>query len=90
MNSLFQQLNTSNPQAFSPSNMGMNQIKQMANMFRGAKNPQQLITNMMKNNPQVKQVLDMVNASGQSPKDLFYAKAKEQGVNPDDVLSQLQ
>lgn len=41
-------------------------------------------------NPQIKAIIDMVNNSGMSAKDLFYKMAKEKGVNPDDILKQLR
>ena len=48
------------------------------------------LMNMLQNNPQIKNVMDMVKNSNMSPRELFYQKAKEMGVNPDDVLKILQ
>lgn len=56
-----------------PSNL--NQIKQMANMFKNAKNPQMLISNMMMQNPQMKQVMDFINQNGGDAKSAFYKLA---------------
>lgn len=77
MNQLFQQLN----------NMG-NPLVNAFKAIKGARNPQQLLGNMMQNNPQMKQAMDMINSSGKSPKDLFYELAKQKGVDPNDVLKQ--
>lgn len=48
------------------------------------------LMNMLQNNPQIKNVMDMVKNSNMSPRELFYQKAEEMGVNPDDVLKILQ
>ena len=86
MTSLYQQLNPARTPL--PNNIG--NIKQMMNMLKGVKNPNQLITSMMQQNPQMKQVMNLVNNSNMSPKDLFYKMAKEQGVDPEEILKQLR
>lgn len=68
----------------------MLQIKQMMDMIRCSNNPQVLLNQMMANNPQMRQVMDYVNSNGGDAKALFYKKAEEMGVNPDDILSQLK
>lgn len=83
MNKLYQQLNQTNLQL--PNN-----IKQMMNMMRGSNNPTQLLSTLAQQNPQVRQIMEMVRNSNMSPKDLFYKMAKEKGVNPDDILNQLK
>lgn len=40
--------------------------------------------------PGYKEMVDFVNANGGDAKSLFYKQAKELGINPDDVLSQLR
>ena len=83
MNKLYQQLNQTNLQL--PNN-----IKQMMNIMRGSNNPTQLLSSLAQQNPQVRQIMEMVRNSNMSPKDLFYKMAKEKGVNPDDILNQLK
>lgn len=40
-------------------------------------------------NPQVRQIMSLVNQSGMSAKDLFYQKAKEMGISdPNEFLRQ--
>lgn len=85
MNSLYQQMMGN--QSLPPN---LAQIKQLMNVFRNAKNPQQMITNMANQNPQIKQVMDMVQNSGKSPKDLFYEMAKQKGVDPNQILNMLR
>ena len=49
-----------------------------------------MINQMVEMNPQMKQVMDFVRASGNNPKQAFYALAQQKGVNPDDILNQLK
>lgn len=49
-----------------------------------------ILLQILKNNPQFSAVLNEIQKSGKNPKDLFYEKSKEMGVNPDDVLKTLQ
>ena len=85
MNNLYQQLH---PQASPslPNNLG--QIKNMMNMMRAARNPQQFLMNMAQNNPKMQQVMNVLQ-SGQNPKELFYKMAQEQGIDPNMVAQQL-
>ena len=71
-----------------PGNLG--QIKQMMNMVQNAGNPQAMLMNMAQSNPQLKQVMDIVNNSGGDPKAAFYKMAQEKGVDPDSVLNMLR
>lgn len=77
MNSLYQQLNDQN-------------MNQMANMMKTTSNPQQLLMNMAQNNPKTRQILDFINKSNQSPKDLFYSMARQKGVDPNSILNMLR
>ena len=66
------------------------QIKQMMQMFRSAGNPQAMINQMMMTNPQMKQAMDFIKASGGDPKAAFYRLAEQRGINPQDILNQLK
>ncbi len=68
----------------------MSNIKNLMGMFQGKGDPKTLIQNVAAQNPQMQGVLKMINESGMSPKDLFMKKAKEAGINPDDIISQLK
>ena len=83
-NSLFQSLNAAS------TNNQLSQIKNMMKLMKGNANPMQLLQSMSRNNPQLQQVMTMVNQSGKSPKDLFYELARQKGVNPDDIINQLR
>lgn len=75
--SLFQQMNQSQPNS-------------LAQMYKSMSNPNAMLNILMNNNPQMKSVMDMIKKSGKSPKDLFYEKANEMGVDPESILSQLR
>lgn len=76
MNPIYRQLNDVN-----------NPLVSAFKMIRGAKNPQQMLNNMVQRNPQMKQAMDMLRNSGKSPKDFFYEAAKQQGVDPNSILN---
>ena len=84
MNSLYQQLQGAS------SIPNLNKIKQMMNLFKGANNPQQLLANMLSQSPQMRDVVQLVNNSGKTPKDVFYELARQKGVDPNEILRQLQ
>lgn len=74
----------------SPMANNLGQIKQMMNMVRSAGNPQAMIQSMAQSNPQLRQVMDIVNQSGGDPKAAFYKMAQEKGVDPEQILSMLR
>lgn len=41
------------------------------------------------NNPALQQAIDYVNKNGGNPKEAFYKLAKEKGVDPNEVLKQI-
>ena len=67
----------------------MTQIKQMMELVRNARNPAQMLSKIASSNPQVNQVMKMVEASG-DPKKAFYELARQKGVNPNDILNLLK
>lgn len=64
-------------------------IKQMMNTIRNAGNPQMMLNQMMSQNPQIKQVMDYIQQNGGDAKSAFYKMAQEKGVDPNEILSQL-
>jgi len=60
------------------------------NMAKSAQNPQAFLQSIAQNNPQMKQVMSIVEQSGGDPKDAFYKMAEEKGVDPEQVLSMLR
>lgn len=71
-----------------PTNTGnIQQIKRMMNMFKSIQNPQEAMNQLAKQNPMVANILQMSNGD---LKGTFYKMCQEKGVNPDDILKQLQ
>ena len=68
----------------------MGQIKQMMGMINSSGNPQAMMNQMLTGNPQFKQVIDLINASGGDPKKAFYDLAEQKGINPQDILDMLK
>lgn len=56
-------------------------------MFKSAGNPQALLKTMIKNNPQIQQVQDLINNEGGDAEAAFYKLAEKQGIDPNEVLS---
>lgn len=69
---------------FEAQNQGINQVKQLMQTMRYARNPMQVINN----NPSIANVLNMCR--GQNPKDVFYSLCKQKNVNPDEILNELR
>lgn len=82
-NQLFQQL------AQGQSNPNLN-IIQMFKAVQNSTNPNQLIQQLMSTNPQVSNIMKEIQMNGGDAKSLFYAKAKQMGVDPESVLSMLR
>lgn len=71
-----------------PTNTGnIQQIKRMMNMFKSIQNPQEAMNQLAKQNPMVANIIQMSNGD---LKGTFYKMCQEKGVNPDDILKQLQ
>ena len=58
--------------------------------FLNSSNPTELINSMISNNPKMKNVIDLFQSSGMSPKQFFYYYAQQNGINPDQFLNSLQ
>lgn len=48
-----------------------------------------IVNQTMQNNPQIKQVMDYINQNGGDPKTAFYKLAQEKGVDPNEILKQV-
>ena len=65
------------------------QIRNMMQMIKSAGNPQAMMQQMMRNNPQYQQAMKLVDQAGGDPKKAFYQMAQQMGVNPDDILGMM-
>ena len=68
----------------------MSTVKQMMGMLNASQNPQAMLNQLMQSNPQMKQVMDVINQSGGDAKKAFYSLAEQKGVNPQDILDMLK
>ena len=65
-------------------------IKKMWQMVKMSQNPEATLRQMIQNNPRIAEVVSLYNkavSSGQNPEQLFYALAKQRGVDPETCRS---
>ena len=74
----------------SRGNPQVNQVKQMFDTLRAAKNPQAILNQMIQSNPKMRGVMDYINQNGGDPQKAFYTMARQKGVNPEEILNMLK
>lgn len=93
-NSLFQQMNQSQQLQNSSMNginpQALQSVKRMAGMLKGKNNPMQMLQMLGGQNPQLNQVMQMMNGSNMSPKQLFMNMAQQQGIDPNQIISMIK
>lgn len=67
-----------------------NPIKGMMDAVKNASNPGAMMEQMAAQNPQLRNVMELVQQSGGDAKGAFYALAKQKGVDPESILSLLR
>ena len=65
-------------------------IKQMMQSVQAASNPQAALSAMAMNNPQMKQVMDIVNQYGGDPMRAFTETARQNGMDPNEIINMLR
>lgn len=68
------------------TNLNQNRITQIITKIKSMGNPQM----MLQQNPQYKQIMDYVNQNGGDAKTAFYNKAKEMGIDPEEIVKALR
>lgn len=86
MNKLYQQFNQSSKRQLQQSNSIGDLYKQL--QVAGDKNS--FMINLMRRNPQLKQVIDLVQQNGGNAEQVFYRLAQEKGINPTSILNSLK
>lgn len=81
-NNPFNVINPANPM----NNNRVAQMRDMYNMFSQSKNPSMLFKNMAMRNPQMQQVLMMLN-KGMRPEDLLNQICQQQNINPQELMN---
>ena len=71
-----------------PNNLA--KIQNMIGMVKGAQNPQAMLAQMMQNNPAMAQAQQIIRENGNDPRKAFYALAKQQGIDPEEILRMLR
>lgn len=72
----------------------MNQLYQELNQQSPSQAPQQnnfvnSINNLLQSNPSLKSIMNMVK-NGANPKQMFFEMAKQKGIDPNTILSQIK
>ena len=65
-------------------------VRQMMSMVRTAQNPQAALNQLIMSNPQMKQVMDIVQKHGGDPMAAFRKEAEAAGINPDEIMGMLK
>lgn len=82
-----------NPLGNAPQNTNnalMQNITNIIQFAKGQANPQALIQQMVMRNPQAAQMLNQIQSSGQSPKDMVISMLKQKGIDPKQIMKQLR
>lgn len=66
------------------------QIKEIASQMRVAQNPQAFLNQIISNNPQVRNAVEFIKASGGDPQTAFINYAKQMGVDPQQFINQIK
>lgn len=78
------------PQNNQGNNALMQNITNIIQFAKGQPNPQALIQQMIMRNPQAAQMLNQMQSSGQSPKDMVIGMLKQRGIDPEQIMKQLR
>ena len=64
-------------------------LNQMIGTVKASRDPMGAINQMASNNPQMQQVMQVIQQNGGNAKQAFYAMAQQRGVDPNVILQQL-
>lgn len=62
----------------------------MIGMVNASQNPAAMINQLISNNPQMKPVMDAINAAGGDSQKAFYNMAEKMGVDPQEILNMMK
>lgn len=68
--------------------VNMNQVRQIYNMLRYSNNPNQLLSQMTANNPQLANAINLIKQNG-NYEQIFRSMCSERGINPDEFIRNL-
>ena len=65
-------------------------LSQMIGTIKASRDPTMAINQMAQSNPQMQQVMQIIQQNGGDAKSAFYNLARQKGVDPNMILQQLQ
>ena len=68
----------------------INQYKGMFNMLRHSNNPQMMLQQLLRNNPNYKQIEQLINNANGDPQRAFYGFCEQVGINPQEFIDALK
>lgn len=68
----------------------MQQLKGIMQQVQMAQNPQLALNQLLMSNPQLKQAIDFIKENGNDPQTAFFNLARQKGIDPQTILSQLR
>ena len=68
----------------------MNPVAQLAKTLQSAGDPSAMLNQLAQTNPQIRSVQQFISQNGGDPKTAFYNLAKQQGVDPEQILNQVR
>ena len=71
------------------NNPGLKNLKSVMKQLQTLSNPSQTLTELVRQNPSIKQILAMAQNQHVSLKELCYLLAKEKGVDPEEIIKEL-
>lgn len=63
----------------------MSQIKTMMEIVSSSSNPNKMLEMMASTNPALKEIMSTIQTSRMTPKDAFYKKAHDMGMNDEQI-----
>lgn len=63
----------------------MSQIKKMMDIVSTSSNPTKMLEMMASTNPALKEIMSAIQTSRMTPKDAFYKKAHDMGMNDEQI-----
>ena len=66
------------------------QVKNLMNQIKTAQNPQLMLNQLVSSNPQLQNALNFIKQNGGDPKTAFFNYARQQGVDPQEILNLLK
>lgn len=77
-------------QQIAKSNPLFQNVRRMMGMVNASQNPQAVLNQLVTSNPQLKQVMDVINQYGGDPKQAFYSLAEKNGIDPNEILNMMK